>query len=106
MGGGVRFYANNAKYPVDIGDGIMIQLAPSNERNLSRLWDGSDTHTMTRREFVFAGAAGLFAGCRLAGNAVSGSVPAVRFGMVTDIHYADIDPDAAPVGVTGRRFYR
>jgi alkaline phosphatase len=26
--------------------------------------------------------------------------------MVTDIHYADIDPDAAPVGVTGRRFYR
>lgn len=39
--GGVRFYANNAKYPVDVGDGIMIQLAPSNERNLSRLWDGS-----------------------------------------------------------------
>ena len=65
-----------------------------------------NTHTMTRREFVFAGAAGLFAGCRLAGNAVTGSVPVVRFGMVTDIHYADIDPDAAPVGVTGRRFYR
>ena len=61
---------------------------------------------MTRREFVFAGAAGLFDGCRLAGNAVTGSVPVVRFGMVTDIHYADIDPDAAPVGVTGRRFYR
>jgi glycerophosphoryl diester phosphodiesterase len=32
--------------------------------------------------------------------------PVVRFGMVTDVHYADIDPDPAPVSVTGRRFYR
>ena len=61
---------------------------------------------MTRREFVFAGAAGFFAGCRLAGTAAKGASPVVRFGMVTDIHYADIAPDAAPVGVTGRRFYR
>lgn len=61
---------------------------------------------MTRREFVFAGAAGFFAGCRLAGTASEGAIPVVRFGMVTDIHYADIAPDAAPVGVTGRRFYR
>jgi alkaline phosphatase len=61
---------------------------------------------MTRREFVFAGAAGLFAGCRLAGTAAKDAEPVVRFGMVTDIHYADIAPDAAPVGVTGRRFYR
>lgn len=60
----------------------------------------------TRREFVLAGAAGLFAGCREFGSAGSGSAPAVRFGIVTDLHYADIDPDPAPVGVVGRRFYR
>lgn len=61
---------------------------------------------MSRREFVFAGAAGLFAGCRLAGTAASDGDCVVRFGMVTDVHYADIDPDPAPVNVTGRRFYR
>ena len=61
---------------------------------------------MTRREFVFAGAAGLFAGCREFGAEDPGCSPVVRFGMVTDLHYADIGPDPAPCGVVGRRFYR
>ena len=41
IGGGVRFYANNGKFPVDGGDAVMISLAASKERNLSRLWDSS-----------------------------------------------------------------
>ena len=40
-GGGVQFYANNGKLPVDRGDAVMIQLVTSKERNLSRLWDSS-----------------------------------------------------------------
>ena len=32
--------------------------------------------------------------------------PVVRFGAVTDIHYADHDPDPRPLGVIGQRFYR
>ena len=39
--GGVQFYANNGKLPVDRGDAVMIQLVTSKERNLSRLWDSS-----------------------------------------------------------------
>ena len=48
----------------------------------------------------------MFAGRRLFGQAPAGASPVVRFGMVTDIHYADIDPDPKPVGVVGRRYYR
>ena len=62
---------------------------------------------MNRREFLIVTAAGVFSGCRLFDNAGSDSgSPVVRFGMVTDIHYADIDPDAKPLGVVGQRFYR
>ena len=60
----------------------------------------------SRREFIVATAAGLLAGRRLFGDADIGAGPVVRFGMVTDIHYADINPDPAPCGVVGRRFYR
>ena len=42
MGGGVWFYANNGKFPVDGGDAAMISFEASKERNLSRLWDSSD----------------------------------------------------------------
>lgn len=41
-GGGVRFCANNGKFPVDGGDAVMIPLVTPKERNLSRLWDSSD----------------------------------------------------------------
>ncbi len=59
-----------------------------------------------RRQFLFLGAAGLFVGSPVFGRAPAGVRPVVRFGMVTDLHYADLDPDPAPVGVTGRRYYR
>ena len=61
---------------------------------------------MRRREFLWLGSAGLFAGCFRFGSADAGAEPVVRFGIVTDIHYADHDPDKAPLGVVGRRFYR
>lgn len=54
--------------------------------------------TMNRREFLFLGAAGVFVGSRVFGVAADAK-PVVRFGMVTDLHYADIDPDPAPCGV-------
>lgn len=60
---------------------------------------------MNRREFLVLGAAGVLAGCHLGGNA-SGGEPVLRFGMVTDIHYADLDPDPKPLGVVGQRYYR
>ena len=59
-----------------------------------------------RREFIVATAAGLLAGRRLFGAPDEGVEPVVRFGIVTDLHYADIDPDPAPCGVVGRRYYR
>ena len=60
-----------------------------------------------RREFlVSAGAFGAFAAARLHGAEPPGARPLVRFGMVTDIHYADKDPDPKPCGVVGRRYYR
>ena len=40
-GGGVRFCANNGKFPVDGDDAVMISLVTPKERNLSRLWDSS-----------------------------------------------------------------
>ncbi|MCQ2392448.1 MAG: metallophosphoesterase [Kiritimatiellae bacterium] len=62
---------------------------------------------MDRRAFLLsAGAFGLFSAVRLHGEELSGQNPLVRFGMMTDVHYADKDPDPAPVGVVGRRFYR
>ena len=62
-------------------------------------------NTLNRREFLFLGAAGMFVGNRVFG-AGSRAKPIVRFGMVTDLHYADLDPDPKPVGVVGRRHYR
>jgi alkaline phosphatase len=61
---------------------------------------------MDRRTFLAAGAAGLLAGRRLFASGTPSGEPVVRFAMVTDLHYADIDPDPAPCGVVGRRFYR
>ena len=61
---------------------------------------------ISRRSFIFAAASGMFVGRRLFGSPDASSAPLVRFGMVTDLHYADIDPDPAPCGVVGRRFYR
>lgn len=61
---------------------------------------------MNRREFIVATAAGLFSARRLFGAPDASADPVVRFGMVTDLHYADINPDPAPVDVVGRRFYR
>ena len=60
----------------------------------------------SRREFIVSLAAGIFAGKRLFGAPDAFAAPLVRFGMVTDLHYADLDPDRAPGGVVGRRFYR
>ena len=59
-----------------------------------------------RREFIFLGAAGLMSGCRLFTSGDPRGNPVVRFGMVTDLHDALIDPDPKPIGVVGRRFYR
>lgn len=52
------------------------------------------------------GTAGLLSGCRMWGEAPDGEEPLVRFGMVTDLHYADIDPDPVSRGVVGWRYYR
>ena len=60
---------------------------------------------INRREFLKIAAGGLFVGQRVFG-APDDAAPLVRFGMVADVHYADIDPDPAPCGVVGRRFYR
>jgi len=60
--------------------------------------------TLDRREFIVS--AGAFAATRLYG-AGDGEVAAlVRFGIVTDLHFASIPEDPAPLGVIGRRFYR
>lgn len=61
---------------------------------------------INRREFLALGAAGVFSGCRMWGEAPAGDEPIVRFGMLTDVHYADIDPDPIPRGVVGWRHYR
>jgi len=61
---------------------------------------------LNRREFLVLGAAGAFSGCRMWGEAPSDEEPVVRFGMVTDLHYADIDPDPISRGVVGWRYYR
>ena len=61
----------------------------------------------SRREFLIsAGAFGAFAAVRLHGAVPDAGEPLVRFGLVTDVHYADKDPDPKPCGVVGRRFYR
>ena len=61
--------------------------------------------TINRRQFLVLGAAGIFVGSRVFG-AASDTKPVVKFGMVTDLHYADLDPDPKPCGVVGRRYYR
>ena len=61
---------------------------------------------VSRRAFVCGAAAGALSGCRLFRWGAAEGEPVVRFGMVTDLHYADIDPDPAPCSVVGRRFYR
>ena len=60
---------------------------------------------INRREFLKIAAGGLFVGQRVFG-APDDAAPLVRFGMVADVHYADIDHDPVPCGVVGRRFYR
>lgn len=59
-----------------------------------------------RRGFLAAGSAALIAGCRHYPEKCSGEAPLVRFGMVTDLHYADLPPDPQPCGPVGRRYYR
>ena len=60
---------------------------------------------LTRR--IFIKGLGSYTAVSLCGCA-SGRADArtVRFGMVTDLHYADHDPDPKPCGVVGRRYYR
>ena len=60
---------------------------------------------MNRRMFIEG--FGAFTAVSLCGCATGrGKEPIVRFGMVTDIHFADHDPDPKPCGVVGRRYYR
>ena len=60
---------------------------------------------MNRRMFIEG--FGAFTAVSLCGCATGrGKEPVVRFGMVTDIHFADHDPDPKPCGVVGRRYYR
>lgn len=62
---------------------------------------------MTRR--VFIEGFGAFSAVTLCGCATgrnTSAKPVVRFGMVTDVHFADHDPDPKPCGVVGRRYYR
>jgi len=62
--------------------------------------------SLDRRKFLCLGAAGMFVGMRMYGAPPRDAKPVVRFGMVTDLHYADIVPDPGQVGVVGRRYYR
>jgi len=59
---------------------------------------------LDRRDFIFS--AGAFAAVRLHGADGDAASPLVRFGIVTDLHYASIADDRAPDGVVGRRCYR
>ena len=61
---------------------------------------------MTRRTFV--GGLGTLSALAVCGCRATRPqrIPVVRFGMVTDVHFADHDPDAQPQGVVGQRFYR
>lgn len=61
---------------------------------------------ISRRAFIGGVTAGTLSGCRLFTSGTASGEPVLRFGMVTDLHYADIDPDPAPCDVVGRRFYR
>jgi len=61
---------------------------------------------LDRRQFLALGAAGVFSGCRMWGEAPSEAEPLVRFGMVTDLHFADLPADPIPRGVVGWRYYR
>ncbi|MCR5752489.1 MAG: metallophosphoesterase [Kiritimatiellae bacterium] len=63
---------------------------------------------VSRRQLIAAGSVGLLFGCRHFGEEPqsAGEKPLVRFGMVTDLHYADIPPDSKPCGPVGRRYYR
>ena len=61
---------------------------------------------VSRRWFIGGVAAGSLSGCRLFKWGAAEGEPVVRFGMVTDLHYADIAPDPAPRDEVGRRFYR
>ena len=49
-------------------------------------------NTISRREFVLVTAAGAFAAQRLFGAPDEEAAPLIRFGLVTDLHFADIDP--------------
>ncbi len=66
--------------------------------------ESDSLNAINRRDFLFLGAAGTFVGgCEFDSVPVDAH-PIVRFGMVTDLHYADIDPNSAPPPV--RRHYR
>lgn len=61
---------------------------------------------VSRRFFVKG--FGAFSACAVCGCATKAPqrAPVVRFGAVTDVHYADIQPDMKALGVVGQRFYR
>ena len=49
-------------------------------------------HVYSRREFTLMTVAGAFAARRIFGEPDKSSEPLVRFGFVTDLHFADINP--------------
>ena len=61
---------------------------------------------MNRR--IFIKGLGAYSAVAICGCATESAddTRTVRFGMVTDIHYADLNPDPQPLGVIGQRFYR
>ena len=61
---------------------------------------------VSRRFFVRG--FGAFSACAVCGCATKAPqrTPVVRFGAVTDVHFADLKPDERPLGVVGQRFYR
>ncbi len=63
-------------------------------------------HLMDRREFLYLGAAGVFVGGCDFGRARPEREALVRFGMVTDLHYADLKPTWDADGIVGRRYFR
>lgn len=63
-----------------------------------------DTNMINRRKFITTASA--WTAFTLYSNATANAKPIVHFGMVTDIHYANIPEDKKPISVVGRRYYR
>ena len=59
-----------------------------------------------RRTFLVTVAGGVFAGRYVWGAPAAGRACVLKIGLVTDVHFADIDPDRRSLGVIGQRFYR